>query len=253
MQSIPRPATRHTRRALTVAVAATLALTVAVGSASAEVNSEATVEIVSETEARVTVKQTWTEQEATDFRQSLDVIFGDGNGKLTPEEIERIRIATKDDVQNKSFPMVRWDGSDSQVTTVDFTLENAEGDIASNEPISTRHMLTLALTAADAARHRLQVDAIRNGSLMVKAPAGWTVSDNETADGTQDMNATMKADQTLTLFVGPAMDTGPNGNETEQEATDGNRGIPAPSVVLTVAAVAAIAVGASRVARRRSG
>ncbi len=219
--------------------------------------SDVSLTIESDTSATINVRQTWEGESSSDFRQSLDVIFGDGDGALSKEEITRIARATEGDVRNKSFPMVGFDGVPSVVTDVTLTIEGGEGDVKSKEPITTTHALTVSLQSEGNASHRLTVNSIRNGTLTVRTTNEWVISRADgSGPGTATFSTTLNASDEMTLLVGPASaitPPGPNTNEStnEQEAVGTDRGIPAlgPVAIMLITLTTATAMRARRTRR----
>lgn len=219
-----------------------------------------TVELRDATTAVVTVEQHWEGQNAKSFRQSLDVFFGAGDGKLTEDEAARIADATAQDMRNKTLPFVSFDGQSGIVSDVTVDLSGAVGGASSTTALVMRHVIDVELTPAEGDAHTLTINPIWSGDGEVRVPAGWTVDGESTATA----SLTAGSAKTFEIEAGGAGPTDegagtptaggtPQDSEEPQEATEtaepGKRpsSIPGAGAVLATLAL----VGAAFVWSRR--
>ncbi|HVL48620.1 MAG TPA: hypothetical protein VM889_08700 [Candidatus Thermoplasmatota archaeon] len=245
---------------ITVAIAITASIVLAAaGSVSAATSANMNVRFTSPTTAEVVIEQRWDGQDAADFRQSLDVLFGNRDGRLSSEEMAAILENAKGDVAGRRAVNLYIDGQAGLIgsdATVD--AENAVGSAATTTPVTLRHRLPVTFDGASSPM-TFNATLFRGGSFELTAPDGWHVASAEGVSGLEIKedgrrvaggNASENAVVRITLAEGPGQPT----NDGPAEVLGGDGGSMIPVVGIVVVAVAALAlagvVAALRLRRR---
>ncbi|HLE97900.1 MAG TPA: hypothetical protein VI997_11060 [Candidatus Thermoplasmatota archaeon] len=219
-----------------------LAIAVPPASATGEVDLDLVLSSPSSATARVV--RTWTGEEASAVRVSLDDAFGNGDGELVRKEIDALENATEASMIGQAFPLARARESPSRVVDVKADLE---GDARS---FRARHVVGLALangTGTDGVI-ALSLGPFGNGTLHVKAPDGWMIRLVEGAEEPLVAGGVLTAHfgsgtVTVTLDRVPASrgDEGPRSAGVPEESRDA---IPGSSAIIV--AIGALLVATSR-------
>ncbi|GEM_PF-6302961 len=216
--------------------------------------------------ATLRVEQVWDGQRGADFRQSLDAYFGNGDGKLAPDEIGHIQSAAVHDMQNQSLPLLTVDGAAATVQSANVTLEGAEGNVSSADPVKMTHSVVLALPPQSGDSRAITFHPVWDGHADLHAPDGQVFVLPGTTQGVAAPGIDVTAQSSVTFTMRPqtAQDqtgapatpssggggsaatptsNGSGGNASApQESAKPPRKVPLPSVALVVGACALIAL-----------
>ncbi|MEA3200716.1 MAG: hypothetical protein QOE90_2144 [Thermoplasmata archaeon] len=219
------------------------------------------VTITDATHATLRLSQTWEGTRAADMRQSLDAYFGNGDGRLSPDEVAKVTAAASHDLVNQTYPGILIDGQPSRVETASVTIDGTDTN-DTNVALVLHHDVGLAIAMAGADNHTFALTPLWNGTYTLRLPAGLSFGDGSGTQtgglgaGTQLVSTFGVASQApapATPASAPTPSSAAAPTPTPQEVSGPSppkHRVPAPSAVALLGAIAGAAALAARRRRR---